>query len=177
MLAGWLTFLPPPNPTTNEGAKREQKKRLCSAVILAGGSSQFPGLREVLESKYATLHLLLQAAAAAAAADNLLGIYDPNHRINEAVPSSWAQEDNVGEGGRAEVSPARRGSSSTAACGPAVEVLASRRKDMELDSRFLSWKGGAIAACLEATRELWITAAQWCTHGERHLRERAAFSW
>jgi actin-related protein len=77
-------------------------------------------------------------------------------RINEAVPSSWVQEDNV---------------------GPAVEVLASRRKDMELDSRFLSWKGGAIAACLEATRELWITAAQWCAHGERHLRERAAFSW
>jgi actin-related protein len=92
-------------------------------------------------------------------------------RINEAVPRGWTQEENSADGVKAEVA------SEDGLGASLVEVLASRRKDMELDSRFLSWKGGAIAACLEATRELWITAAQWRTHGERHLRERAAFSW
>jgi len=113
--------------------RKEQRKRVCSAIILAGGSSQFPGLRELLEAK-----------------------------ANTAVPESWMQETSGNDGTMS---------------GGKVEVLANRRKDMELDSRFLSWKGGAIVACLDTTREFWISAVQWRVHGERHLRERGLFPW
>ncbi|XP_077371291.1 actin-related protein 8 [Festucalex cinctus] len=55
-----------------------------------------------------------------------------------------------------------------------VEVI-TRPKDM--DSRLISWKGGAVLACLDTTQEMWIHQREWQRFGVRMLRERAAFVW
>ncbi|XP_054640260.1 actin-related protein 8 isoform X3 [Dunckerocampus dactyliophorus] len=53
-----------------------------------------------------------------------------------------------------------------------VEVI-TRPKDM--DPRLISWKGGAVLACLDTTQEMWIHQREWQRFGVRMLRERAAF--
>ncbi|XP_033825828.1 actin-related protein 8 [Periophthalmus magnuspinnatus] len=55
-----------------------------------------------------------------------------------------------------------------------VDVI-TRPKDM--DPRLISWKGGAVLACLDTTQEMWIHQAEWRRFGLRMLRERAAFVW
>uniref|UniRef100_A0A665U5B2 Actin-related protein 8 n=1 Tax=Echeneis naucrates TaxID=173247 RepID=A0A665U5B2_ECHNA len=55
-----------------------------------------------------------------------------------------------------------------------VEVI-TRPKDM--DPRLISWKGGAVLACLDTTQEMWIHQREWQRFGVRMLRERAAFVW
>ncbi|KAF7658267.1 hypothetical protein LDENG_00014980 [Lucifuga dentata] len=55
-----------------------------------------------------------------------------------------------------------------------VEVI-TRPKDM--DPRLISWKGGAVLACLDTTQEMWIHHREWQRFGVRMLRERAAFVW
>lgn len=55
-----------------------------------------------------------------------------------------------------------------------VEVI-TRPKDM--DPRLISWKGGAVLACLDTTQEMWIHQGEWQRFGVRMLRERAAFVW
>uniref|UniRef100_A0A671YWC3 Actin related protein 8 n=1 Tax=Sparus aurata TaxID=8175 RepID=A0A671YWC3_SPAAU len=55
-----------------------------------------------------------------------------------------------------------------------VEVI-TRPKDM--DPRLISWKGGAVLACLDTTQEMWIHQREWQRFGARMLRERAAFVW
>uniref|UniRef100_A0AAX7SJI0 Actin-related protein 8 n=1 Tax=Astatotilapia calliptera TaxID=8154 RepID=A0AAX7SJI0_ASTCA len=55
-----------------------------------------------------------------------------------------------------------------------VEVV-TRPKDM--DPRLISWKGGAVLACLDTTQEMWIHQREWHRFGVRMLRERAAFVW
>ncbi|XP_077585494.1 actin-related protein 8 [Stigmatopora nigra] len=55
-----------------------------------------------------------------------------------------------------------------------VEVI-TRPKDM--DPRSISWKGGAVLACLDTTQEMWIYQREWQRFGVRMLRERAAFVW
>ncbi|CAL1607345.1 unnamed protein product [Knipowitschia caucasica] len=55
-----------------------------------------------------------------------------------------------------------------------VEVI-TRPKD--LDPRVVSWKGGAVLACLDTTQELWILQDEWRRFGVRMLRERGAFVW
>uniref|UniRef100_A0A3Q2C7B5 Actin-related protein 8 n=1 Tax=Cyprinodon variegatus TaxID=28743 RepID=A0A3Q2C7B5_CYPVA len=55
-----------------------------------------------------------------------------------------------------------------------VEVI-TRPKDM--DPRLISWKGGAVLACLDTTQEMWIHQSEWQRFGVRMLRERAAFVW
>lgn len=55
-----------------------------------------------------------------------------------------------------------------------VDVI-TRPKDM--DPRLISWKGGAVLACLDTTQEMWIHRAEWQRFGLRMLRERAAFVW
>uniref|UniRef100_A0A8C6TNR7 Actin related protein 8 n=1 Tax=Neogobius melanostomus TaxID=47308 RepID=A0A8C6TNR7_9GOBI len=55
-----------------------------------------------------------------------------------------------------------------------VDVI-TRPKDM--DPRLISWKGGAVLACLDTTQEMWIHRAEWQRFGVRMLRERAAFVW
>uniref|UniRef100_A0A3Q3AGW9 Actin related protein 8 n=1 Tax=Kryptolebias marmoratus TaxID=37003 RepID=A0A3Q3AGW9_KRYMA len=55
-----------------------------------------------------------------------------------------------------------------------VEVI-TRTKDM--DPRLISWKGGAVLACLDTTQEMWIHQREWQRFGVRMLRERAAFVW
>ncbi|XP_047234766.1 actin-related protein 8 isoform X2 [Girardinichthys multiradiatus] len=55
-----------------------------------------------------------------------------------------------------------------------VEVV-TRPKDM--DPRLISWKGGAVLACLDTTQEMWIHRTEWQRFGVRMLRERAAFVW
>ncbi|XP_077433125.1 actin-related protein 8 [Vanacampus margaritifer] len=55
-----------------------------------------------------------------------------------------------------------------------VEVV-TRPKDM--DPRLISWKGGAVLACLDTTQEMWIHQREWQRFGVRMLRERAAFVW
>ncbi|XP_056128802.1 actin-related protein 8 [Lampris incognitus] len=55
-----------------------------------------------------------------------------------------------------------------------VEVII-RPKDM--DPRLISWKGGAVLACLDTTQEMWIHHREWQRFGVRMLRERAAFVW
>ncbi|KAM8829431.1 actin-related protein 8 isoform 3-T4 [Synchiropus picturatus] len=55
-----------------------------------------------------------------------------------------------------------------------VEVI-TRPKDM--DPRLISWKGGAVLACLDTTQEMWIHLREWQRFGVRMLRERAAFVW
>ena len=53
--------------------------------------------------------------------------------------------------------------------------LHSKRKDKELNPCHLSWRGGAILAYLESTKDHWISATEWNAFGERYLHERAAF--
>uniref|UniRef100_H3D395 Actin-related protein 8 n=1 Tax=Tetraodon nigroviridis TaxID=99883 RepID=H3D395_TETNG len=55
-----------------------------------------------------------------------------------------------------------------------VEII-TRPKDM--DPRLISWKGGAVLACLDTTQEMWIHQREWQRFGVRMLRERAAFVW
>ncbi|TMS16383.1 Actin-related protein 8 [Larimichthys crocea] len=55
-----------------------------------------------------------------------------------------------------------------------VEVI-TRPKDM--DPQLISWKGGAVLACLDTTQEMWIHQREWQRFGVRMLRERAAFVW
>lgn len=55
-----------------------------------------------------------------------------------------------------------------------VEVI-TRPKDM--DPQLISWKGGAVLACLDTTQEMWIHQGEWQRFGVRMLRERAAFVW
>ncbi|KAM6976476.1 actin-related protein 8 [Aplochiton taeniatus] len=55
-----------------------------------------------------------------------------------------------------------------------VEVI-TRPKDT--DPRLISWKGGALLACLDTTQEMWIHNREWQRFGVRMLRERAAFVW
>ncbi|XP_034551911.1 actin-related protein 8 [Notolabrus celidotus] len=55
-----------------------------------------------------------------------------------------------------------------------VEVII-RPKDM--DPWLISWKGGAVLACLDTTQEMWIHQGEWQRFGVRMLRERAAFVW
>ncbi|KAL6119946.1 actr8 [Pungitius sinensis] len=55
-----------------------------------------------------------------------------------------------------------------------LEVI-TRPKDM--DPRLISWKGGAVLACLDTTQEMWIHQREWQRFGVRMLRERAAFVW
>lgn len=55
-----------------------------------------------------------------------------------------------------------------------VDVI-TRPKDM--DPRLISWKGGAVLACLDTTQEMWIHQREWQRFGVRMLRERAAFVW
>uniref|UniRef100_A0A8C5DEN6 Actin-related protein 8 n=1 Tax=Gouania willdenowi TaxID=441366 RepID=A0A8C5DEN6_GOUWI len=55
-----------------------------------------------------------------------------------------------------------------------VEVI-TRPKDM--DPQLISWKGGAVLACLDTTQEMWIHHREWQRFGVRMLRERAAFVW
>jgi len=58
-----------------------------------------------------------------------------------------------------------------------VEVLGRQRKEVEVDLSLLAWKGGAIVASLEASKDLWISAHEWSTGGDKYLKERAPFSW
>ncbi len=58
-----------------------------------------------------------------------------------------------------------------------VEVLGSKRKEIELDPQFLSWKGGAILASLEGVRDTCIFAHEWTIAPDRCIRERAPFAW
>ncbi|KAJ3586091.1 hypothetical protein NHX12_012492 [Muraenolepis orangiensis] len=55
-----------------------------------------------------------------------------------------------------------------------VEVI-TRPKDM--DPWLISWKGGAVLACLDTSQEMWIHQREWQRFGVRMLRERAAFVW
>lgn len=55
-----------------------------------------------------------------------------------------------------------------------IEIV-TRPKDM--DPRLISWKGGAVLACLDTTQEMWIHQREWQRFGVRMLRERAAFVW
>ncbi|CAJ1055577.1 Actin-related protein 8 [Xyrichtys novacula] len=55
-----------------------------------------------------------------------------------------------------------------------VEVIL-RPKDM--DPWLISWKGGAVLACLDTTQEMWIHQREWQRFSVRMLRERAAFVW
>lgn len=47
----------------------------------------------------------------------------------------------------------------------------------DMDPRLISWKGGAVLACLDTTQEMWIHQREWQRFGVRMLRERAAFVW
>eukprot|EP01113_Clastostelium_recurvatum_P043137 TRINITY_DN7087_c0_g1_i2.p1 TRINITY_DN7087_c0_g1~~TRINITY_DN7087_c0_g1_i2.p1 ORF type:complete len:695 (-),score=213.09 TRINITY_DN7087_c0_g1_i2:31-1821(-) len=58
-----------------------------------------------------------------------------------------------------------------------IEVLyPPLRKDV--DPRFLMWRGGAIAGCLESGREMWVLRQEWL-EGSRIqiLRDRLPFHW
>ncbi|KAG7999659.1 Actin-related protein 8 [Nibea albiflora] len=48
---------------------------------------------------------------------------------------------------------------------------------MDMDPQLISWKGGAVLACLDTTQEMWIHQREWQRFGVRMLRERAAFVW
>ncbi len=47
----------------------------------------------------------------------------------------------------------------------------------ELDSRILSWKGGAIFSRIESNRDHWISREEWLATGIRSIRDRAPFFW
>jgi actin-related protein len=53
-----------------------------------------------------------------------------------------------------------------------VEVLTNRK---EIDSRFLSWKGGSILSALEIMKDLWIKSSEWKLNGIRSIKEKALF--
>ena len=146
--------------TGGRGVRKELKKKLCSNIVLIGGSSVFVGLREMIEEK-----------------------------VMAGLPTDWEVE--------------------------RLGVLRSRRKEMELNASWMSWRGGAIVATLamvgdgkdgkegkdgkdekdekerkdetttsttittggEASRELWIRKKEWEVFGIRYLKERSLFSW
>lgn len=46
-----------------------------------------------------------------------------------------------------------------------------------IDSAELSWRGAAILAKAESTRDMWMTADEWKRYGVKLLREKAPFAW
>ncbi len=47
----------------------------------------------------------------------------------------------------------------------------------DMDSRFLSWKGGSVMSQLDAVQECYIERDEWYEMGPRLCRERLPFSW
>jgi len=41
------------------------------------------------------------------------------------------------------------------------------------DPSIAAWRGGAFISNLQTTAEVWISEAEWNTHGSRILRERS----
>jgi actin-related protein len=55
--------------------------------------------------------------------------------------------------------------------------VVTARRDPLLDSRSLSWRGGAVAASLENSKDMWILRNEWQFTGVSLLRERLPFAW